>query len=109
MFHLTDVRWAQIALVQVGIAFQLIALWRFYSEASTHRHGSQHEEDEAHKTQTEQYAETQRFHGASALRRSRRRAESLDDSTIELIRARQIARARKMKFRQNFNFPRHGQ
>jgi hypothetical protein len=108
MTHLLDVHWAQLVLIQGGIVCLLVAIYLFLSEALEQRRLSAHRDGIGHEGDDDDDSESPRSNQPAVKRTGGRRGEGFDEPSGDRLKTAGLTQTSTVKFRQSFNFRRHG-
>jgi hypothetical protein len=106
MVYLADISWAQIILIELGALFQFIALCAFVRETSSYRHRKRAKEVEA-----DPHAQESQLAEQAAMLRAIRAVpvthETHHEPSHSDLRAADLMKTAKVKFKQSFKFRPH--
>jgi hypothetical protein len=103
MIHFNDISLAQATLIEIGAAFQVIAIWWHLKDASTYRRQMHAKEEREHVQ--EQGLESDEAETGHA---DPKPDQSVKEDTHTPINAGNLTRTAKVKFVQKFDFRHHG-
>jgi hypothetical protein len=106
MIHLNDISLAQATLIEIGAAFQLIAIWWHLKDSAAYRRQMRSREEREHVQ--EQGLETRSDDQVETRRAGPRPDQSVKEDTHTQINAGNLTRTAKVKFVQKFDFRHHG-
>jgi len=106
MIHLNDISLAQATLIEIGAAFQLIAIWWHLKDTSAYRRQMRSREQREHVQ--EQGLESGSADEAVTGHAGPRSNRSFKEDTHTQINAGNLTRTAKVKFVQKFDFRHYG-
>ena len=102
MFHLNEISWIQLFLIEVGVLLLVLAFCALAKETSAYRRFMHRREEK--EEADEQGLESQFSDEAASVGADPKRDENGAEKTRPMVRAGQITRTAKVKFVQSFKF-----
>lgn len=106
MIHLADVSGVQLILIELGVLLQIVAMCAYIGGTTVYRRIAHPKEHGEHVQEQGLDSGGSELPAPSLSRRTR--DESADENPHNELKASHLRRTSKVKFRQSFQFRRHG-